>query len=101
MPIYDFECPECNKRDERFLSMDNRDISQDCTCGHRMVRVMSLPSLPIVTITGRDKVLKTLNKEGGYSLPGNGKHDARYEQALAKGLERQGQPGKYRSGVSN
>jgi len=40
--------------------------------------------------TGKDKVLSTLNQEeDAYGYPGGDKHRARYDQAMAKGLDYQ------------
>jgi len=47
-----------------------------------------IPIAVVVKISGREQVLKTLNKEeGGYSFPGGDMHRPRYEQAMAKSLD--------------
>lgn len=57
------------------------------SCGGVMERLMSLPAPAIFPMTGRDNVLKTLNKEDGYDLPTQRSDRPRMEQALAKGLD--------------
>jgi len=101
MPIYEYRCEECLKVEELWLPMDQRNNARICDCGGREHRLISLPYPPIMVQGGRDKVLKTLNKEDGYTLPGGNDHRERYEQALSQGLERHGQPGKYRSGIGS
>ena len=91
--IYDFRCPDCKDQSSEPLKLEirlpiaERNDPQYCTCGAQLSRVLSLPAPPIVPITGRDKVLKTLNKESGYTMPGGDMHRARYSEALAKGLD--------------
>ena len=98
--LYEFRCPECGREKEVSLPIAERNNPQYCICGAQLDRRLSLPAPPIVTIGGREKVLNTLNREsGGYTYPGGEKHGARYDQAMAKGLEKNGQPGKYGSGV--
>ncbi len=53
-----------------------------------MQRKISLPMPPMFPLTPSDKVLKTLNKEDGFSLPGGDEHRQRYEHQMAKGLNR-------------
>ena len=38
MPVYSFQCPECDAKDERVRVMKNADKKCMCTCGARMVR---------------------------------------------------------------
>ena len=86
--VYEFRCPECCKEKEVSLLIAERNDPQYCTCGAQLNRRMSLPAPAIVPIGGRDKVLKTLNREsGGYAYPGGEKHGARYDQAMARGLD--------------
>jgi len=101
MALYEFRCDECNaNRDLRVPVSEIRQEQRCEECGSVLRRIFSLVSVR-VKVGGREKVLGALNKEEGYSLPGeNNKHDWRYLPALAKGLEHDGQPGRYRSGVS-
>ena len=90
MPIYEYQCPECSCEQEVILPFSEANVVQMCSqCGKPTERIMSCPSSYSASVlTGRDKVLKTLNKEeGGYSLPGGGMHRARYERAFARGLD--------------
>ena len=68
--------------------MEERDAPQEClSCHSLMERRISLPWPAIFITTGRDKVLKTLNAEGGYNLPARPKDRPRMEKALARGLD--------------
>ena len=87
MPVYNFRCNECLEEEEVLLPMVDRDSRRVHSCGATMRRLISLPSPAICRMTGRDTVLQTLNKEGGYDFPGGDKHRPRYEQAMAKGLD--------------
>jgi len=87
MPIYRFRCPNCLEEEEILLPMTERNNARLHSCGAVMERLVSLPSLVIFPLTGRDKVLKTLNKEEGWSFPGGEKHRPRYEKAMATGLD--------------
>lgn len=86
MPIYEYRCT-CGLEIERFLPLSEYDQPQICKCGKKMQFKVSLPKQAVVPLTGRDKVLKTLNKEGGFDFPGGNKHRLRYEQSMAKGLD--------------
>lgn len=58
-----------------------------CECGKVMWRKFSLIHFTMRP-TGKDMVLGTLNQEeGAGTFPGGDKHRARYEQAMAKGLD--------------
>ena len=87
MPIYEFECDKCETKREIMLPMSKAGQKQTCTCGQVLRRKFS--STPFYFVeTGRDRVLATLNQEeGGSTFPGGDKHRARYEQAMAKGLD--------------
>lgn len=66
--------------------MAERNTPKIHSCGVTMERLLSIPALVLFPLTGRDVVLKTLNKEDRYTFPGQNKHRPRYEQAMAKGL---------------
>ena len=101
MPIYEFKCDTCGAEMDVIRSFSDAGDVLECECGQLMSRKFSLPACFIMPQTGRDKVLATLNREGnGFTYPGGEMYGARYDQAMAKGLERHGQPGMYRSGVS-
>jgi len=101
MPIYEYRCPECRNLQESFKSISKYNDPEVCEkCGSLSSRIVSLPGLSVIPLTGKDKVLKTLNKEDGRRLPTNPSDMPRLESALSKGLNHDGQPGKYRSGVS-
>lgn len=86
MPIYEYKCDECTAEREVMLPFSEASKELVCECGRVMRRKFSLANFTI-SVTGRDKVLATLNKdEGGYEFPGGDKHRPRYEQAMAKGL---------------
>lgn len=89
MPIYEYRCPECGHEQEAVLSFDEFNLLQLCSeCGKPTERRISLPHPSKIPVGGREKVLKTLNKEeGGYKYPGGDMHRARYDQAMAKGLD--------------
>ena len=87
MPIYNFRCPECLKEEEKLLPMADRDVSQVHSCGFNMERLISLPGVVIVPLTGRDISLKTLNKEEGHDFPTRERDRPRMERVLAKGLD--------------
>jgi len=85
--IYEFRC-ECGCEKDVILSVSEYNQTQICECGRAMQRKISLPMPPIISLTSGDKVLKTLNKEDGFALPGGEKHRKRYEYHMAKGLNR-------------
>lgn len=69
-----------------------------CDCGNVLRRLFS-PVGIIIPITGRQKVLNTLNHEGqGFGLPGNSQDRVRYENQMAKSLDEKETaiPGTYR-----
>jgi len=39
MPLYEFECPDCGKREERQVAVEFRH-DQDCACGGRLDKLM-------------------------------------------------------------
>ena len=87
MPIYEFKCDECKARKEVDRPMSEAGNKEMCQCGRDMRRLFSPPRISIPE-TGRKKVLDVLNNEpGGRRLPGGHKHSARYEAALARGLD--------------
>jgi len=86
MPVYEFKCANCKAEREVTLPFSESDRGQVCDCGEVMRRKLSPINFSIPQ-TGRDGVLKTLNRErGGYTYPGGEMHGARYDQAMAKGL---------------
>jgi putative FmdB family regulatory protein len=86
MPIYKFYCVGCREEEERILLMSERDSPQECTCGAKLQRIMTLPAPARIVVTGREKALKTLNKEDGYDLPARPHDRPRMEKAMARGL---------------
>lgn len=87
MSLYRFRCNECGKDTDKFLPMIDRNLPQECECGGRLERLMSTPNV-LVPVTGREQVLKTLNKEeGGDHLPTVPSDRPRMEAALARGLD--------------
>lgn len=67
--------------------MANRNDTRVHSCGATMARLMSAPCLAVFRVSGKDIVLRTLNKEDGADFPGGDKHRPRYEQAMARGLD--------------
>lgn len=87
MPIYEYKCDECEAERELFLPMSEAGHLPTCECGGIMRRKFSPVSFSMKK-TGRDNILGTLNQEeGAGEFPGGDKHRARYEQAMAKGLD--------------
>lgn len=44
MPLYEYECVECNEKFESFTSMIERDNLKPCDkCGHKAKRLISAP----------------------------------------------------------
>lgn len=82
MPIYRYRC-DCGNEEEHILPMSERNNSRYCECGNRMGRVLETPALVLTPITGRNKVLNTLNREAGYKAPLRSERSVR---ALAQGL---------------
>ena len=87
MPIYEYRCQKCNKYTTKILRVDDRDIPQQCGCGERMRKLVSLPLPAIFVTTNRDSLVNTLNNDDkAYTLPGKGKYDKRYKQAIGNSL---------------
>lgn len=87
MPTYEFKCDDCKAEREVTLPFSESGREQKCNCGQVMRRKFSpIPfSMPQ---TGRDRVLGTLNREeGAQTYPGGEMHGARYDQAMARGLD--------------
>ena len=57
-----------------------------CDCGQPMRRKFSIVNFTM-PLTGRDKVLNTLNNDNGFDFPGGDKHRKRYEQSFSQGLD--------------
>lgn len=88
MPIYEYRCPSCGNEQEVLLPISEAIVIQICSeCGKPTERRMSLFSNISSLITGRGKVLRTLNKEDGYGLPTRPSDRPRLEAVLAKGLD--------------
>jgi len=88
MPIYEFKCDVCGTERELILPFSESGKKPKCQCGQLMRRKFS-PVNFTMPKTGKDDVLDTLNKEEGrkYDYPGGDMHRARYDKALAKGLD--------------
>ncbi len=82
MPIYDYKCMGCGKKVEIMLPIGERNNLQEHSCGAKLERLISIPQSVIFTVTGRDKILNTLNYEHG-----KGVRSERSKLALAKGLD--------------
>lgn len=88
MPVYEFVCDKCGISKEVHRPMSQAGQSLACDCGQTMRRIFSHQIGIFMPMTGRDEVLATLNREkGGYTYPGGEMHSARYDQAMAKGLD--------------
>lgn len=83
MPIYQYRCPECKNEVEKILPMQDRDVETVCDCGGSMRRLMSVPSLVVMAMTGKDKILDTLNGER------KGVRSKRSQDALYRGIDYQ------------
>jgi hypothetical protein len=100
--IYDFQCPKCNKRDERYVRLANYDreiANQHCDCGARMKKVFAFNG----TLAGLDK--------GGFltgRVENDGCADAGMRARLRRNAKRMGEnisggffvPGLCRHGVA-
>ena len=85
MPIYEYVCDKCHTELDILLPISKSGKQIECECGNTMRRRFSLATFKI-PLTGKDKVLKTLNKEDGFNFPGGEKHRKRYEQSFTKGI---------------
>jgi len=93
MPIYEYRCPKCNREKEAILSFQDCDIPQECECGERMTKLISLPMPAIFVITNRSMLVNTLNDdEKAYTLPGEKKHGKRYKEVIGNSLFNQEKP---------
>jgi len=45
MPIYDFVCPDCERKEERICRSDDRSTQECKGCGARMVAQISAPAI--------------------------------------------------------
>jgi len=88
MPIYEYRCPKCYKKEEIILPVGDRNNPQLCSCGGSMVRLMSVPQPAIIFTDSRNMLVNTLNDEDKktYSLPGKAKHGERYKQVIGNSL---------------
>jgi putative FmdB family regulatory protein len=47
MPVYSYECEECDHKSDRLRKMEDRDAPITCgECGSEMIRVIALTSDP-------------------------------------------------------
>ena len=87
MPVYEYKCDGCGAVKELVRPMSQVGEMPTCQC-QRVMRRQFSPVKFTMPETGRDRVLGTLNQEqGAQDFPGGDKHRARYEEAMAKGLE--------------
>ena len=85
MATYRYICSKCGNITS-FPLVDRSNPT--CCCEVMQPYNIPIPIAVVVKISGREQVLKTLNKEeGGYSFPGGDMHRPRYEQAMAKSLD--------------
>lgn len=88
MPTYVYYCEKCDKEVEVSKPMKDVRLPEAHVCGTAMQRRFGPFAIVAAPDSGRQKVLKTLNKEeGGYGFPGGDMHRPRYEQAMARGLD--------------
>ena len=83
MPIYQYRCPKCQEKTEVVLPIQDRDTIRSCDCGGNMERLMSIPATVIMAVTGKDKILNTLNGER------KGVRSKRSQDALYRGVDHQ------------
>jgi putative FmdB family regulatory protein len=86
MPLYEYRCDDCGKVEDVFFHMGRAVRHLSCSCGKVMRRVFTAPVGIHLPITGREQMLKTLNKQDGYEFPTRPHDRPRMEQAMAKGL---------------
>lgn len=74
MPNYNYRCLKCDKTEERFVSISQRDDSQTCSCEEKgeLKRMISSPPITHDTIhpikragSGWNDVLKKIKKNAG------------------------------------
>ena len=88
MPVYEFKCPVCLEKEEGLVDMANRNDKRLHSCGAIMDRLMSLPSIAIFKVYGRDKVKDTLNDEEVYAKKdGRSVRSERSQDALYRGID--------------
>lgn len=87
MPIYEYKCPKCDKQIEIICRISDRVKEQICECGEGMNRLISLPQPAIFIVTNRDNIIKSLNDEGGYQMPGGERHSKRYKSVIGESLK--------------
>jgi len=88
MPRYEYRCPKCGHEQEAILPWTQAMLEQTCAqCDTITERLISRPMPAQTKETGRDHVLKTLNREGGRGLPASPRDMPRMEAAYAKGLD--------------
>ena len=79
MPIYAYQCPECQAVEEVSLPIAERDNIRR-HCNSSMVRLMTIPFPPIMKKTGRGMALDTLNsRETNFMKP-------KYKEWAARGI---------------
>jgi hypothetical protein len=84
MPIYVFQCPNCEIVEDVVLPITRRDTIRFHLCGCEMQRLIGLPQPPIMKQTATDMALGSLNN-GGLSPHEKG---IGLERAVMQGLER-------------
>jgi len=88
MPVYEFRCPECLEKEEDTIPMADRNDTRVHSCGAVMERLISLPSLAILKVYGRDTLLDTLNAEHKRPVvDGTPVRSRRSHEALTRGLD--------------
>lgn len=82
MPVYEFQCPLCNQRNEEFFGMNEHKHLRCLNCGSEMDRLFSAPSL-----TGDARMTRNWNYyDVGLGTQVTSKAD-RDRQMQARGLQ--------------
>jgi len=91
MPIYEYYCPKCDRIEEIWRSIANRNLPTLHSCGHLMELKISLPQKAIIIPTGKDKILDTLNSEHEREKRNTGAplRSKRSQEALVRGIDYQ------------
>ncbi len=75
MPLYEFACDSCNKKEDRVLPLADYMKEQQCSCGQAMRKCLSAPAVSVdypayqcpvtgATVEGRKQHEENLKRQG-------------------------------------